>query len=127
MSKRRKSNAKSQSNTLKYIAWILAFVAFALLASAGSYYVGFQNAKEELTKKEEEKKQRRLELLKRIEETNVPVADSVNDRLKKVLQENKFDGGQEVSIQLEGNVMKVPFLVRYDDAVEAQIKKLLHL
>ena len=87
MSKRRKSKAKTESNILKYTAWFLAFIALGLLATAGGYYIGFENAKVEQIKKEKEKKQRRLELLKKIEDSDVPTVDSVTDRLKKVLKE----------------------------------------
>lgn len=87
MSKRRKSKAKKESNFLKYLAWSLALIALGLLGLAGGYYIGFKNAKTELAQKEKKKKERRLELLKKIDETNVPTVDDVSDRLKKVLQE----------------------------------------
>ena len=86
MSKRKNSIAKNNSNILKYTAWFLAVVALGLLALVGGYYMGFENAKTELEKKEKKKKERRLELLKKIEDTNIPTVDNVNDRLKKVLQ-----------------------------------------
>lgn len=87
MSKKR-SRAKKESNILKYIAWFLALVALSLLALAGGYYLGFENAKTKLEEKEKNKKERRLELLKRIEATNVPTVENVKDRLKKVLEED---------------------------------------
>lgn len=84
----RRTKATKESRTLKYTAWFLALVALVLLGVAGGYYLGFENAKTKLAEKEKNKKERRLELLKRIEATNVPTADNVNERLKKVLQED---------------------------------------
>ncbi|WP_415249685.1 divergent polysaccharide deacetylase family protein [Sulfurimonas sp.] len=88
MSKSKKSQAKNDSNILKYIAWLLGILILALVVLAGGYYMGFENAKSELQEKESEKRERRLALLKKIEQTNVPTVDNMNDRLKKVLKDN---------------------------------------
>ena len=66
---KRKSKATKESDILKYIAWFLALLALSLLALAGGYYIGFENAKKELAAKEKKKEERRLELLQKIEET----------------------------------------------------------
>lgn len=88
MSKNQKYRVKNNINILKYIAWFLGLLALLLLALSGGYYMGFKNAKSELQKKESQKKERRLALLEKIEQTNVPTVDNVNDRLKKVLKDN---------------------------------------
>ena len=85
---KRKTQATKESNILKYIAWFLALLAVGLLALAGGYYIGFENAKEELAAKEKQKQERRLELLQKIEETNIPTVDDVTQRLKQVLKED---------------------------------------
>lgn len=88
MSKRKKHKSDKESNFLKYLAWFLVILSLGLAGLAGGYYIGFEKAKTEIEKKEKEKKERRLELLKKIEETNVPTVDSVKDRLKKVLEKD---------------------------------------
>ena len=85
---KRKSKATKESDILKYIAWFLALLALSLLALAGGYYIGFENAKKELAAKEKKKEERRLELLQKIEETNIPTVDDVSQRLKQVLKED---------------------------------------
>ena len=111
MSKRKKSSAKNNSNILKYIAGFLAFVAFAALAIAGGYYIGFENAKSKLEEKEKLKKERRIELLKKIEETHVPTADNVNDRLKKVLKEN-IQKKKELAVLEKKQVKKAATIIK---------------
>ena len=127
---KRKTKAKKESNTLKYIAWILALIALALLAIAGGYYMGFNNAKSELASKEQKKKERRLELLKKIEETNVPTVDSVNDRLKKVLQEDqkvKVDKKTTIAVKEEKKNPKLEKeLKKVEEKQLTKISKTLH-
>ena len=85
---KRKSRATKESDILKYIAWFLALLALGLLALAGGYYIGFENAKKELAAKEKKKEERRLELLQKIEDTNMPIVDDVAQRLKEVLKDD---------------------------------------
>ncbi|MBC8237386.1 MAG: divergent polysaccharide deacetylase family protein [Helicobacteraceae bacterium] len=85
---KRKTKAANESDILKYIAWFLALLASGLLVLAAGYYIGFEKAKAELATKEKKKQERRLELLQKIEETNLPTIDDVTQRLKKVLKED---------------------------------------
>ena len=84
MSKRKKSNAKNQSNILKTIAWILATVALLMSALTVGYYLGYENAKEEVAKKAKNKEQRRVTFLKKMQTQDIE--ESVNKRLKEVLK-----------------------------------------
>jgi len=89
LSKRRKSKAQKELTILKYIAYFLSGITVVLIGVAAGYYFGFENAKTELEQKEKDKKERRLALLKKIEETNVPTVPSVQERLKEVLDKEK--------------------------------------
>ena len=101
---KRKSRATKESDILKYIAWFLALLALGLLALAGGYYIGFENAKKELIAKEKKKEERRLELLQKIEDTNIPTVDDVAQRLKEVLKEDI--GTKEISEQKKNIALK---------------------
>lgn len=84
MSKRKKNSSKKSTNILKVIAWVLAMVAFSMSFIAIGYYMGYERAEGDITKKEKIKEQKRLALLKKIE--SKPQTQSVNNRLKKVLR-----------------------------------------
>lgn len=75
MLKRKKSHTKSSSYILKFIAWFLALCIFGSLSLSAGYYVGFENAKSTLENKEKNKEER-------------PSASTINDRLKKVLEDD---------------------------------------
>ncbi len=92
MNKRKKNSKKNQSNILKIIAWILAIIVLLMSSMAIGYFVGFENAKKDIEKKEKRKEDRRLALLKRIESTSSVKTSqnpSVNTRLKKVLKKEE--------------------------------------
>ncbi len=83
MAKRKKNHSKFESNILKYIAWILATIVIVLTSLVVGYYFGYEDAKDEITKKELKNQEKRLTLLQKIEQTKQA---SVNNRLKNVLQ-----------------------------------------
>ncbi|MEA3331390.1 MAG: divergent polysaccharide deacetylase family protein [Campylobacterota bacterium] len=85
MAKRKKRTTKSNSKVLTYIAWVLAVIALIMSSLVAGYYFGFSDAKEDALKKEKLQKQKRISLLKKLEESNTK-RDSVNNRLKKVLK-----------------------------------------
>ena len=85
MSKRKKNS----SNILKIIAWILAVVALTLSALAIGYFIGVESGKKEIIKKEKTKEQKRLSLLKRIENKTLQKEKSVSNRLKEVLKKEE--------------------------------------
>ena len=86
MAKRKKNTSKVGSNILKYIAFTLAIIALVLSSLVGGYYLGYENAKTEITQKEQLKKEKRLALLKKIEQKSKKSNNSVNSRLKDVLK-----------------------------------------
>jgi len=83
LSKRKKSTINNDSNILKYIAWFLAVIALVMSSLVAGYYFGYEDAKEEVIQAESKHKEKRLTLLKKIEESN---KQSVNTRLKSVLE-----------------------------------------
>ena len=87
MSKKKHRKSKNTSHLLTYIAWTLAFITVILASLAIGYYVGFNDAQEELASKKDIKEQKRLALLQKLE--NVSTKDekkSVNSRLKEILK-----------------------------------------
>ena len=86
MAKRKKHNAKNNSNYLKTIAWILAMIAFSMSFLAIGYYIGYANASKDAKKQEKKNEEKRLALLKRIESTPKFTDSTVNKRLKEVLK-----------------------------------------
>jgi len=87
LSKRKKSNTSALSNALKYVVGFLLVVALVLGALLGGYHIGYEKAKDEITLEEKKKKEKRLSLLKKIEQKSKITKDSVNNRLKEVLRE----------------------------------------
>jgi len=87
MAKRKKTKTKTGSKILSYIAWTLAIIALVLSAFVAGYYIGNDDAKGELKKSVSLEKQKRLALLKKLENSSkVDVKESVNKRLKEVLK-----------------------------------------
>nr|WP_321266374.1 divergent polysaccharide deacetylase family protein [uncultured Sulfurimonas sp.] len=86
MAKRKKS--KSSSNKfLTYVAWVLAVIALSLSSLVGGYYIGYEEAKNDIKIKEKAQKNKKLLSLKKNEESSVKSdKKSVNTRLKDVLQ-----------------------------------------
>ncbi|EQB40089.1 hypothetical protein M947_03445 [Sulfurimonas hongkongensis] len=85
MAKRKKKQAKS-SKILTYIAWFLAVLALLLGSLFGGYYIGYEEAKNDLELQVDAEKKKRLSLLKKAEEiSSKKDKKSVNTRLKNVL------------------------------------------
>ena len=108
MAKRKKSSSNLGYNVLKYTAWFLAIVVIILGSLVGGYYFGYQDAKNELTTKELANKEKRLVLLKKLEE-NTP--KSVSSRLKSVLEKEtkktaKLTPPQAVKVPKKAEVKK---------------------
>jgi len=91
MAKKRRTKKTNNSKVLTYIAWGLALVAIVLSALVSGYYFGYEDAQDDLVKKETTEKEKRLVLLKKLEEatTATKVYKSVNLRLKEVLKKEK--------------------------------------
>lgn len=87
MAKRKKRISNTSSKILIYIAWALAVVALVLSSLVAGYYIGYEDAKDEITKKELLVKEKRLALLKKLEGPKVKKENkSVSNRLKTVLK-----------------------------------------
>jgi polysaccharide deacetylase 2 family uncharacterized protein YibQ len=90
MAKRKKK--KNNSKVLKYIVWGLAIIALLLSALIGGYYFGYADATKKVTTKEGIAKQKRLDLLKKLEKTSkkeVSVTKQLKEVLKKETQKKK--------------------------------------
>lgn len=87
MAKRKKSTVTNSSKILTYIAWTLAVIALLLSSLTGGYYLGYADAKEDILKKEKLQNQKRVAMLKRVEEATKHT--NVNERLMKVLKKEE--------------------------------------
>lgn len=105
MAKRKKSSSKVKSSILKYTAWSLAIVALVLSSLVGGYYLGYEDAKSDISMKEKMKKEKRLSLLKKIEKTAQKSQESVSNRLKEVLKkESKSQAKAEEIVKAKPKV-----------------------
>jgi len=98
MPKRKKSKTKKSSISLKYIAWILAFVATVMISFVVGYYFGADDTKKEMLKQVKEKK-RSLAL----KELNKPLKSdktSVHTRLQDVLKKQSQKDSKDVNLPI---------------------------
>lgn len=87
MAKRKKPNKNLGSKVLNIIAWSLAFIALVMSSLVAGYYFGYEDAQEDILKKEKIAKAKNLDLLKKLETTTKQEEKkSVNKRLKEVLK-----------------------------------------
>jgi len=91
MPKRKKSAPKKSSNFLKYITWILSFIAVVVVVFVVGYYVGQDGAKKETVVKERPKDEVKPPIAQKLQEESVKKEHSkeepsVNTKLKEVLQ-----------------------------------------
>lgn len=100
MSKRRKATPKNHSNILTYIAWTLASVVLIMGSIAVGYFIGYDAAKKDVVKKEQIKEQKRVSIIKKLEETSVKKDElNVNDKLKEVLKKESAPAEEKKIIQ----------------------------
>jgi len=113
MAKQKKRNTKnSSSKLLAYIAWALAIIALVLSSIVAGYYMGYDDAKNEVVKEKKQERQKSLAVLTKLENSVKEKPKSVNKRLKEVL---KKDVKQYVSASHEldgGSLAKVPKMVK---------------
>lgn len=89
MAKRKKQTKKSNSKVLTYVAWFLAVIALVLSTLVTGYYYGYEEAKKDLVQKEKIAKEKRLSMLKKLEDASAKKpTTNVNERLKEVLKNN---------------------------------------
>lgn len=95
MRKRKNKSSKKSSNILMYIAWTLGAIAIILGSLIAGYYIGYEEAKDKMVKKELRKDKKKLEMLRKLEAISVKKdKTSVSSRLKEVLkkdEEKKLD------------------------------------
>jgi len=119
MPRRKKSASKKQSKLLINAVWILAVSAVLLGSFIAGYYVGYDGAKKEISQKEKAKEQKRLSMIKKLEESTADKKEDldISDRLKEVLKkdstaalkEQKSVGEYEdASHEIEGDVLPKP-------------------
>ena len=115
MPKRKKPSSKKQSKILINLAWVLTFVAIVLSLFIAGYYVGYDDAKKDVLKKDKQK----ISIVKKIEEVIHQKSEpSVNSRLKEVLKkeskicedtQKKTTEYEDASHEIEGRVLPNPF------------------
>lgn len=87
MTKRKKAGSKKHSNILMYVAWGLVLIVVLLGTFIGAYYIGYDDAKKNIQKQEQMKEQKRLSVIKKLEEESAKKKEvDVNDRLKEILK-----------------------------------------
>ncbi len=112
---KRKRKKSSSNNFLTYIAWGLAIIALSLSSLVGGYYLGYEDAKEDIVKKSKSEKKKRLTMLQRLEDASSKKVDkSVNKRLKEVLKkESKTHKGAAHEYE-NTKLVKPPLRVKRD-------------
>ncbi|MBN2783120.1 MAG: divergent polysaccharide deacetylase family protein [Campylobacterales bacterium] len=101
-------NIKKSSNLLTYLAWALAIVAMILSGMIAGYYFGYEEAKDNtIVEKKDEEKEKRLALLKKLEET------------KEIKKEPKIDPKQTI---LED---KKEEIIKKEDDIRDRLKEIL--
>lgn len=114
MSRKKKAASKKQSRTLIVSAWILTFIAVAMSLFIAGYYIGYDDAKKDVLKKE----QKKLSVVKKLEDAVRKKGEiSVNERLKEILKkdsticdinEEKSTIYEDASHEIEGSVLPNP-------------------
>ena len=107
---KRKRKKSSSNNFLTYVAWTLAAIALALGSLVGGYYIGYEDAKNDIEKQAKTDKKKRLSMLKKLEDASTKKdKKSVNTRLKQVLKkESKVDKGAAAHEYGDGTLPKPP-------------------
>ena len=119
MPRRKKASHKKQSRLLINIVWILGITALLTGSFIAGYYVGYDGAKREITQKEKAKEQKRLSMLKKLEESSAAKTEEsdISDRLKEVLKKDSTAALKEqrsvgeyedASHEVEGDVLPKP-------------------
>ncbi len=101
MAKKKRKVSKKSSNKLIYIAVVLAFVATVLTSLVGGYYMGYNDAEYEVSKKERAKEKKRLEILQKLEKVSSAKEEKkLNKRLKDILKKDKKEIVKKKSVQV---------------------------
>ncbi|MDD2449398.1 MAG: divergent polysaccharide deacetylase family protein [Sulfurimonas sp.] len=118
MAKRKKKQTNS-SKILTYLAWFLAAIALIVSSLVGGYYIGYEEAKNDIEQQSEIQKKKRLSLLKKAQEISVKKDEkSVNTRLKNVLdKESKKSAGAATHEYGDATLPKPP------EPIQREVKK----
>jgi polysaccharide deacetylase 2 family uncharacterized protein YibQ len=130
MPRRKKIGSKQQSKTLVYTALVLTFIAAVLSSLIIGYYFGYDEAKGEMQKKEQSKEDKRLSVLKKLEdEANAKKAEQdVSNRLKEVLKKEskpleKLELQENNQTKTDDNQTKIADKKDKQDGKEESIKE----
>ena len=96
MSKRKKKSSKKQSNILTYIAWILAVIAMLLGALIAGYYMGYDEAKQDIAIKQHIRSQKKPDIIEKLDKQSKE-SKSVKQRLHDVLSKDTRHIDQRVA------------------------------
>jgi polysaccharide deacetylase 2 family uncharacterized protein YibQ len=94
MAKRKTTKANNSSKILLYTAWGLALIALVLSSFVAGYYFGVDDTRTEAKQTQSVEKEKRLALLKKIEESakkSKEKEESVNKRLQEVLKKESIN------------------------------------
>jgi hypothetical protein len=106
---KRKRKKPSSNKFLTYVAWILAVIALSLSSLVGGYYIGYEEAKNDMKIEEKAHKKKRLSMLKKLEDASSKKEKSVNTRLKDVLKkETKTYAGAATHEYEDKTLSKLP-------------------
>jgi polysaccharide deacetylase 2 family uncharacterized protein YibQ len=104
LAKRKTKKTKKSSTFLKYLAISLGVVAVVLGGFIGGYYIGYDDAKLDIVKKDKHIKEKKLSSVKKLQKDTKKVKNSVNERLKKVL--DKEAKKEHKITQIEKKIIK---------------------
>ncbi len=107
MTKRKKKNTPPGNKVLIYIAWSLALIAVILSCVVAGYYFGYENAKEDMLKKEKLEKQKSITASVKLEKVDLKKSD---DEVKK---------SEELAKKSEGKILKV------EENINSRLKEIL--
>lgn len=118
MPRRKKASHKKQSKFLINSVWILAVTAVLLGSFIAGYYVGYDSAKKDVSQKAKAKEEKRLSMLKKLEEETAKSKDlDISDRLKEVLkkdskaalkEQESVGEYEDASHEVDGDVLPKP-------------------
>ena len=102
MAKRKRSKSVNSSKILTYIAWGLAVVAIVLSSLVGGYYLGFENANNEISKKNKPHS-------KELQDFTINRVKQIQNRLALQLLQKDLDIGESEAIVLaiENNISDI--------------------
>lgn len=122
MAKRKKKQTNS-SKYLTYLAWLLAAIALILTSLVGGYYIGYEEAKNDVQKQESVEKKKRLSMLKKMEELSSKKDEkNVHTKLKDVLEKESKKNIEAVSIGAAAHEYGDTALPKPPEPIQREVK-----